>query len=40
MALEIANAMIYSSYTHNEVKLPLDRRDYADLLADLQGHTR
>lgn len=35
--LELANAIIYSSYQHCEVELPLDRPAYASLLADLQG---
>ncbi|GCE10559.1 Gfo/Idh/MocA family protein [Tengunoibacter tsumagoiensis] len=37
MALELANAMIYSSQRHCEVVLPLNRHDYAALLAELQG---
>ena len=37
MSLELANAMIYSSYTHGEVKLPLERQKYANLLADLKA---
>jgi predicted dehydrogenase len=37
MSLELANAMIYSNYTHTEVELPLDRQKYADLLADLKA---
>jgi len=36
MALELANAMIYSSYTHREIKLPLDRQAYVALLEDLK----
>ncbi len=36
MELELANAIIYSSYKHMEVELPLDRQGYADLLKDLQ----
>ncbi len=35
MALELANAMTYSSYQHREVEFPLDRQGYADLLNDL-----
>ncbi|GCE18592.1 Gfo/Idh/MocA family protein [Dictyobacter kobayashii] len=35
MALELANACIYSNYTHNAVDLPLDRQKYAALLVDL-----
>src|SRR5260221_1780162 len=35
MALELANAMTYSSYKGREVELPLDRQGYADLLNDL-----
>jgi len=38
MSLELANAMIYSSYTRGEVELPLDRQAYAALLQDLQAH--
>jgi hypothetical protein len=36
-SLELANAMIYSSYTHREVDLPLDRGAYASLLDDLKA---
>jgi hypothetical protein len=36
-SLEVANAMIYSSHTHQEVKLPLDRLAYADLLEELRA---
>jgi predicted dehydrogenase len=36
MELELANAIIYSSYKHQEVELPLDRQAYADLLRNLQ----
>lgn len=36
MSLELSNAIIYSSYTHSEVELPLDRRSYADLLERLK----
>ena len=35
--LELANALIYSSYHHCEVELPLDRQLYAALLTDLQS---
>ncbi len=38
MSLELANAMIYSSYTHSEVELPLDREKYAALFEDLKAH--
>lgn len=38
MSLELANAMIYSSYMHREVELPVDRRVYAALLEDLKAH--
>jgi UDP-N-acetyl-2-amino-2-deoxyglucuronate dehydrogenase len=38
MALELANAIIYSSYRHCVVELPLDRQGYAALLDDLQQH--
>lgn len=34
--LELANAMVYSSYHHCEVELPLDRQGYESLLKDLQ----
>ncbi len=37
MSLELANALIYSSYTGQPVDLPLDREKYANLLADLQA---
>ncbi|MBX3014584.1 MAG: Gfo/Idh/MocA family oxidoreductase [Caldilineaceae bacterium] len=40
MSLELANAIIYSSYSGNAVELPLDRAAYADLLAELQAGTR
>jgi predicted dehydrogenase len=40
MELELANAMIYSSYRHCEVELPLDRQNYASLLADLQAKSK
>ena len=36
MSLELANAMIYSSHTGQEVKLPLDRAAYGELLKKLQ----
>lgn len=36
MSLELANSLIYSSYTHSEVALPLDRQKYAELLDNLQ----
>lgn len=39
MSLELANAMILSSYTRETVELPLDRERYAALLNDLRrGH--
>jgi predicted dehydrogenase len=38
MSLELANAMIYSGYTRDEVELPLDRQRYAALLEDLRAH--
>jgi predicted dehydrogenase len=38
MSLELANAMIFSSYTHREVELPLDRQAYVALLEDLKMH--
>ncbi len=37
MSLELTNAMIYSSYTRSEVKLPLDREKYRALLEDLKA---
>jgi hypothetical protein len=37
-SLELANAMIYASYTHSEVELPLNREKYAELLARLTAH--
>ena len=36
MELELANAILYSSYRHREVELPLDRQGYATLLKELQ----
>lgn len=36
MSLELANAIIYSSYQGREVTLPLDRQGYRELLAELQ----
>lgn len=39
MSLELANAMIYSSYTGHAVDLPLDRQKYAALLAELQAQS-
>lgn len=36
-SLELANAMILSSYTRREVPLPLDRSAYAGLLAELKA---
>lgn len=35
MSLELANALIYSSYTNSPVDLPLDRQKYATLLTNL-----
>lgn len=37
MSLELANATIYSSYTREEVSLPLDRQKYVALLEDLKA---
>jgi predicted dehydrogenase len=37
IGLEVANAMIYSSHTGQEVSLPLDRQKYAALLERLQS---
>ena len=39
MELELANAMIFSSYKHCEVEFPLDRQRYASLLEDLRAHS-
>lgn len=36
MELELANAIIYSSYRHQEVEFPLDRQSYSTLLAQLR----
>lgn len=36
-SLELANAMIYSSYSNNPVDLPLDRAQYTALLEDLKA---
>lgn len=36
MSLELANALIYSNYTHEPIELPLDRQKYAALLDDLR----
>ncbi len=36
MSLELANALIYSNYTHQPVELPLDRKKYAALLEELR----
>jgi len=40
MSLELANAIIYSSYRGCEVTLPLDRDGYSELLAELQSTTK
>lgn len=40
MSLELANAMIYSSHTHEVVELPLDRQKYSALLADLKKNSK
>ena len=37
MSLELANAMIYSSYSRSVVELPLDRQKYCDLLESLKA---
>lgn len=37
MSLELANAMIYSSFTQAVTDLPLDRQKYSDLLEDLKA---
>jgi len=39
LSLELANALIYSSFTHKEVELPLDRQQYEALLARLRRDT-
>ncbi|NLG97080.1 MAG: Gfo/Idh/MocA family oxidoreductase [Chloroflexi bacterium] len=36
MSLELANAMIYSSFTQSVVELPLDRQKYSELLESLK----
>jgi predicted dehydrogenase len=38
MSLELANAMILSSHKNQPVDLPLDRQEYANLLAKLQQY--
>ncbi len=40
MSLELANAIVYSSYQHQEVELPLDRQAYLALFEDLKAHHR
>jgi predicted dehydrogenase len=40
MSLELANAMVYSSYSKQEVELPLDSHRYAALLAELRLKSR
>lgn len=40
MSLELANAIIYSSYSGAAVELPLDRTNYAALLAELKAGKR
>jgi UDP-N-acetyl-2-amino-2-deoxyglucuronate dehydrogenase len=40
MSLELANAVIYSSYAGKPVTLPLDRGAYSELLADLRAGKR
>jgi predicted dehydrogenase len=40
MSLELANAIIYSSYTGTAVSLPLDRAGYGALLQELQEGKR
>ena len=40
MSLELANAIILSSFTDRPVTLPLDRAAYSELLADLRTGTR
>ncbi|MBS1251452.1 MAG: Myo-inositol 2-dehydrogenase [Anaerolineales bacterium] len=39
MSLGLANAMIYSSYTRQEVELPLDRDEYRALLDELKARS-
>jgi predicted dehydrogenase len=40
MELELANAIIFSNYTHSEVEFPLDRQRYAALLEDLRARSK
>ena len=40
MSLELANAIVLSSYTDHAVTLPLDRHAYSQLLADLRAGKR
>ncbi|HEX7433153.1 MAG TPA: Gfo/Idh/MocA family oxidoreductase [Anaerolineaceae bacterium] len=40
MGLELANAIIYSSFNHREVELPLNREAYGALLSKLQASGR
>ncbi len=40
MSLELANAIVLSSYRGAPVSLPLDRQAYSKLLADLTGAVR
>jgi predicted dehydrogenase len=39
MSLELANAIIYSSYTRSEVAFPVDRARYAEFLAGMKGNS-
>jgi predicted dehydrogenase len=40
MSLELANAIVFSSHTREQVQLPLDRQEYAALLEDLVNRHR
>ena len=40
LSLELANAMIYSSYHQQEVELPIDREAYSALLKKLQNEAK
>lgn len=40
MELELANAIIFSNYTHSEVVFPLDRERYAGLLEELRAGSK
>jgi predicted dehydrogenase len=40
MELELANAIIFSNYTHSEVQFPLDRQRYTRLLEELRAQSK